>query len=186
MSAARSAKKVVASIAIAAATVAAGVAIGPGAAHASGTTVRLAPMSNPFLYVDVSGASTDTLARIIQWPLAGDNQVWTFRLVAGPDYLLVNKHSNKCLETDGMAGDQLFQAPCDGRVAWQLWDHDHAQDGSGTDVIWNPVSNLYLDVSGGSASRGAAIDAWPFNGYDYDNYPFLAGPRNQEFYLEDA
>ena len=48
----------------------------PGAAHASGQQVRLAPVSNPFLYLDVQGGSHGDGAPIIQWTLSGDNQLF--------------------------------------------------------------------------------------------------------------
>jgi hypothetical protein len=31
-------------------------------------------------------------------------------------------------------------------------------------LIYNPACNLVIDVSGGSISAGAAIDAWPYTG----------------------
>ncbi|WP_432832465.1 RICIN domain-containing protein [Dactylosporangium sp. CA-092794] len=163
------------------------VAVSPSAAYASDDwTVRIAPKSQPGLFLDVSGASKDTLARVIQWPLTtGDNQIWTIRHISGTDYEFINKHSGKCMETDNVAGHQLFQAPCDGN-RWQLWSYDKAQDGSSGYLIWNTLTNLYVDVYGASRTQGAAIDAWPFDGYDTTNYPFLQGPLNQEFLLLNA
>jgi hypothetical protein len=180
MSAAISLRKALGGLVVAAGIVAAL----PGTAHASGDlTVRLAPLSNTALFVDVSGASMASTARIIQWPVSGDNQVWTFR-AHGTNYELVNKHSNMCLGTDRVAGDQLFQAPCDGNDG-EIWAYDDALDNSLSHTIWNPASFLFLDVYGGGAAWGAAIDAWPFNGYTA-NGAFVQGPKNQEFYFENA
>jgi hypothetical protein len=185
MSAAAFLKRAVAGVAVAAVAATCAVVTTPGAAHAGGyRTVRIAPRSNALLFVDVSGASTASLARIIQWPVTGDNQVWALKPI-GSNYELVNAHSNKCLETDGIPGDQLFQAPCDGNPG-ELWYYQKSQDDSGAVLIQNPASGLYLDVYGGSTTQGGAIDAWYFNGYNYDHYPYIQGPVNQEFYLLDA
>jgi hypothetical protein len=97
------------------------VVLSPGAAHAAGLfTVRLAPSSNPFLYVEVAGASTAATATIDQWSYTdGDNQVWTFAPAAGY-YEIINQHSGKCIWTDGVAGSQPIQAPCTGS-RFELW-----------------------------------------------------------------
>lgn len=131
----------------------------PGAAEASDLTVRLAPLSNSALFVDVSGGSKASTARVIQWTVSGDNQVWTFKPY-GDYYEMVNKNSKMCLETDRVPGDQLFQAPCDGN-AGEIWEYEEANDLSASKLIWNPSSYLYIDVYGGSTTRGAAIPCLP-------------------------
>ena len=80
-------------------------ALNPAPANAaSGMTVRFAPASNAFLFVEVSGSSTQPGASIIQWSFnGGQNQIWTFR-PAGTDYEIVNKWSGQCITTDGVAG----------------------------------------------------------------------------------
>jgi hypothetical protein len=166
---------------IATAVVAAGgmVALSPGAAHAASLfTVRLAPKSNPFLFVEVRGASTASTAPIDQWSYTGGkNQVWTF-MPTGGYYEIINQNSGKCIMTDGTPGHQLFQAPCTGS-RYQVWsvnskwaNGDFANYYS--DII-NPASGLWMDVYGGSASQGAAIDAWYNNGGSA-NQTFLAYP----------
>lgn len=140
-------------------------------AAASGLTVRLAPASNPFLFVDVSGASAQPGAAIIQWPYnGGQNQVWTLR-PAGTDYEIVNKGSGQCITTDGVAGHWLYQAVCNGS-AGQQWATSITPGNLVGYTIRNPASNLYMDIEGGSGSQGAHLDAWYRNGAP--NQYFLA------------
>ncbi|MEZ0072095.1 RICIN domain-containing protein [Planotetraspora sp. GP83] len=155
-------KKITATVAAGALATACILAVAPGAAQASGFTVRLAPDSNQFLFLDVSGGSTGDGAKIIQWSLSGSNQGWTFR-VTGDHYQIVNVKSGKCITTSGVAGDQLYQWVCttDPR---QLWDTGlNAGNGYGY-AIRSVASGLYMDVSGDSRSQGAAIDTWYWNG----------------------
>jgi hypothetical protein len=142
------------------------VALIPGSAHAAGLfTVRLAPSSNPFLFVEVAGASTAATATIDQWSYTGgDNQVWTFLPTAGL-YEIINQHSGKCIWTDGVAGKQLIQAPCTGS-RFELWsigaqwiNGDFTYDCA----ISNPASGRYMDVQGDSRAQGGAIDVWTRN-----------------------
>jgi hypothetical protein len=138
--------------------------ISPSPAQAaSGFTIRLAPASNPFVYADVDGASTDTLANVVLWSLRGDSQVWTFQPY-NSSYLIVNKHSGKCIWTDGVAGDQLRQVPCDGNP-YELWDT--ALTPGNIYTSWRIKAhsfNLYLEVKGGGGSNGSTVDVWPYNG----------------------
>lgn len=61
-----------------------------------------------------------------------------------------------------MAGHQLYQFTCVG-ASQQLWDTD-LTPGFSAYSIQSVYSNLYMDVNGGSSSRGAAIDTWYWNG----------------------
>jgi hypothetical protein len=163
------------------------VAATPGVAHAAGTlTFRLAADAQPAEFADVSGASTDSTAKVLEWTYTGgDNQVWYFEPEGGTDYEIVNKHSNKCLETDGVAGDQLFQAPCTGNLG-EIWDYNNSfATWDAAYNIWNPHSNLYMEVYGGSTSRGASIDAWYFDSL-YFCGQWVCEPKNQEWLLESA
>jgi hypothetical protein len=136
-------------------------AAAPGAAQASsGFTVRIAPDSNQFLFFDVSGGSTGDGAKIIQWSLSGSNQGWTFR-PSSSYYQIVNVKSGKCMTTDGVAGHQLYQWSCTPGNR-QLWDTNMAPGQESR--ILSVYSGLAVDVSGGSASQGAAIDTWYWNG----------------------
>jgi hypothetical protein len=134
----------------------------PGAALASGPQVRLSPLSNPFLYLDVSGGSHGDGAPIIQWTLSGDNQVFTMQ-PSGSYFELVDKASGKCVTSDGVAGHQVYQWACNG-TGNQLWNTTLVANNRFSYPIPNVASGLYLDVAGGSGSRGAAIDTWYWNG----------------------
>ena len=138
-------------------------AVSAAPAEASGITVRLAPASNPFLFLDVSGASVQPGAAIIQWPYNGGlNQVWTLR-PAGTDFEIVNRWSGQCITTDGLAGHWLYQAVCNGS-AGQQWATSITPGNLVGYTIRNPASNLYLDAEGASGSQGAHLDAWYRNG----------------------
>jgi hypothetical protein len=134
----------------------------PGAAQASGPQYRLAPVSNPFLFLDVQGGSYGDGAPIIQWTLSGDNQYFTLQ-PSGSHVELVNKLTGKCITTDTIAGHQVYQWYCQGNSN-QLWDTSLA----GNNLIGYPIksvaSGLYLEVAGNSGARGAAIDTWYWNG----------------------
>lgn len=137
--------------------------VSPAPAQASGITVRLAPASNPFVFLDVSGASTQPGAAIIQWSYTGgSNQVWTLR-PAGTDYEIVNQLSGQCLTTDGVAGHWLFQWYCNGS-AGQHWSSSITPGNLVGYTIKNPASGLFLDVEGASGAQGAHLDVWYRNG----------------------
>lgn len=132
----------------------------PATASTDGVRVRLVPLSNVYLFIEVSGASTQSGAAIIQWSYTGgSNQVWTLR-PSGTEYVLVNVGSGLCIATDGVAGDWLFQAPCNGSPK-QQW----AADGPGGAYAFrNPASGLYMDVEGGSGWQGTHLVGWYWNG----------------------
>jgi len=134
--------------------------VGPGAANAGGPHFRIAPSSNEFLYLDVAGGSFDNGAGIVQWSLSGDNQVFTLQ-PSGSHFELINRNSGKCMTTNGVAGAQLFQWDCSG-AANQLWDTSLTPNGYNY-WIRSVYSGLYVDVSGGSITQGAAIDTWYWN-----------------------
>ena len=139
-------------------------ALNPAAASAaSGMTIRIAPVSNAFLFVEVEGSSGQPGAGIIQWPYnGGQNQVWTFR-PAGTDYEIVNQWSGQCITTDGVAGHWLWQAPCQG-LSGQKWATALTPGNLIGYPIRNPASNLYMDVQGASTTQGAHIGVWYGNG----------------------
>ena len=155
------------SLAAAALTVAAAgtlLGITAGAANAaSPMTVRLTPASNLLLTVEVSGASYDNGASIDQWTLnGGANQVWNF-VPVGSGYEIVNARSGKCLTTDNVPGDAVYQYTCLGALT-QLWSTS-LQAGNGyAYTIGSESSGLVLDVNGASPWAGASIDTWYFNG----------------------
>jgi hypothetical protein len=128
------------------------------------------------MVLDVEGGSTTAGARVIQWyDNGGSNQHWTvplqFSAVLGgsADGPIVNQRSGQCLSTDGVAGHQLFQYPCQTRadgspVAGQQWRVENV-DADG--VLWHSTLiksvdyGLVADVSGYSYAPGAAVVAWP-------------------------
>jgi len=127
------------------------------------------------MVLDVEGGSTTAGARVIQWyDNGGSNQHWTvplqFSAVLGgsADGPIVNQRSGQCLSTDGVAGHQLFQYPCQTRadgspVAGQQWRVENV-DADG--VLWHSTLiksldyGLVVDVSGYSYAPGAAVVAW--------------------------
>jgi hypothetical protein len=136
--------------------------VAPGVAQASGPQYRLSPLSNPFLFLDVQGGSHGDGAPIIQWTLSGDNQLFTMQ-PSGSYFELVNKSSNKCVTTDGVAGHQVYQWSCNGTQN-QLWNTSLAGNNGISYSIQSVSSGLYLEVAGNSGARGAAIDTWYWNG----------------------
>jgi hypothetical protein len=104
--------------------------------------------------------------------LAADSQPAEFADVSGAS-------------TASTAGDQLFQAPCTGNVG-EIWDYTNSlATWDAAYNIWNPHSNLYMEVYGGSTSRGASIDAWYFDGF-YFCGQWVCEQRNQEWLLESV
>jgi ricin-type beta-trefoil lectin protein len=100
----------------------------------------------------------------------------------GATGVIWNMYSGLCIETDGHAGDAVYQWTCNGSVYqqwsistfsvwdWGLWlyvTHTH---------IVNPATGLALDVRGGSMSPGAAIVGWPLNGNNSDNQAWDLNP----------
>jgi hypothetical protein len=93
---------------------------GPASASA-GFTTHVTPNNTFFLLLDVSGGSTYPGAPVIDWySNGGANQDWLFSPVGGSNtYDIINVNSNMCLITDGVAGDQVYQEPCDGSLLQQ-------------------------------------------------------------------
>lgn len=137
---------------------------GPASASA-GFTTHVTPNNTFFLLLDVSGGSTYPGAPVIDWySNGGANQDWLFSPVGGSNtYDIINVNSNMCLTTDGVAGDQVYQEPCDGSLL-QQWQTGLTPGNASAYVIKNISSGLYLDVSGDSPWAGASIDTWYYNG----------------------
>jgi hypothetical protein len=153
-----------------------GATVAPASAS-TGFTVRLAPVSNPFLNVEVRGASFYPGATVDQWSInAGSNQMWTFRPSTNPGghYQIVNKLSGLCLTSDGAAGDTLYQDYCWDGSTLQLWDSNITPGNLIGYLIRNYGSGLYMDVRGASGAQGADIITWYYN--NGDNQYFAATP----------
>ena len=109
--------------------------------------------------LDISGASRDNGASVIQWDChRGSNQQWNL-VAVGNHYQIVAKHSGRCLDVSGNSrrnGAQVIQWDCHGRNN-QLWSlvvvGDYYQ-------LVAKHSNKCLDVSGGSGDNGARIIQW--------------------------
>ncbi len=137
---------------------------GPPAASA-GFQTEITPNNTLGLLLDVSGASTQPGAPVIDyWANGGSNQQWIFSTTGAYDtYEIINVNSNQCLTADSNAGDQVYQWPCDGSTQ-QQWVTGLNPGSIYAYTIQNVSSGLYLDVSGNSPWPGAAIDTWPYNG----------------------
>lgn len=146
------------------------VAAGAGAAQASsGFSTHITPDNTAFLLLDVSGGSTSNGGGVIDWVAnGGANQSWTFIPYGNNVYEIENNNSGKCLTTDNVAGDQVYQFTCVG-ASTQLW-YTGLTPGSASDwTIQSQSSGLYLDVNGDSPWEGTVIDTWYFNG-GYNQY----------------
>jgi hypothetical protein len=135
-----------------------------GPAAATGSSLRIVSGSNRALYLDVSGGSTGDGAKIIQWSLSGDNQVFTLQ-PSGSYFEFVNRKSGKCVTTDGVVGHQLYQWRCHGTPD-QLWDTSLTPLSGYRYSIMNVGSGLYMNVAGNSFTQGAAIDTSYWQGGD--------------------
>jgi hypothetical protein len=120
----------------------------------------LVPASD-WLNIAVSGGSTSPGAPIIQWWAdGGTEQEWLLPSTYTTGQI-INENSGMCITTDGVAGDQLTQEPCDGTPN-QQWFAAYQQ--AGPTMFENLALNLVMDVSGYDMLAGGAIDAWYANG----------------------
>lgn len=123
--------------------------------------------------LDVSGASSDDGAAVIQWSgHGGDNQRW--RLVpAGDGYFTITaKHSGKCLDVSGVSRDDGA-----GIIQWSGWGGDNQkfrleEAGDGSYRIVAKHSGKCLDVSGASTGDGARVIQWSSWGGDNQKWFF--------------
>jgi hypothetical protein len=135
-------------------------------------SVRLAPVANSTMTVNVPGSSAAAL--VIQSPTTNSaNEVWTFRPV-GNGYEIINRGSGQCLTAPILAGYTLFQWPCaDGPT--QQWITGSIPGVGGASWVKNAYTGLYMDVHGASTAPGGAIDTWTQND-GYRNQSFLMIP----------
>jgi hypothetical protein len=172
----------------AAATMVGGLALTAGAAQAdtiNGFTVNwssgASPLGFPYDGMDmaVPESSTAPGTGIIQWtPDNGSEQNWYIGQVYNPNGTFVgdmirNQNSNLCIQTDGYAGDTVYQEPCNPANGLMVWVPNYDVTGWATYVSYtNEAVGLNLDVYGDSYGAGANIDAWYPN--SQDNQEFLA------------
>ena len=156
------------------------VGVTAGAAQASvgyirtpGTTPYWIAASNSGMPIAVSGAANWAGAPIIQWyNTGGDEQKWYFDYVTDTNddhigFMLRNKNSGLCIDTDGNVGDTLVQTTCNQYDRGQIWNDEFDLDALGFPEGWdftNLGTGLQLDVSGASTSAGANVDLWYSNG----------------------
>ena len=141
-----------------------GTALASPASASSVLTTHITPTNTFFLMLDVSGASTQAGAPVIDWYAnGGANQSWSFVPSGGTHtYEIVNGNSGQCLTSDGVPGDQVYQFPCVSSPT-QQWRTNLATSPNYC-MIQNVASGLYLDVSANSVWPGTAIDTWYYNG----------------------
>ncbi|MBV9334311.1 MAG: RICIN domain-containing protein [Solirubrobacterales bacterium] len=127
------------------------------------------------LHLDVGGASTSPGAGVIDWwPKFTDNanQGWTFYPLdainpnLSPNlFFIINDNSGLCMESNGVAGAQVYQNTCGAAPDRQAWDTPLRPNSYPTSwSIQNHASGLMLDVYNDSRLPGAFIDTWPSNG----------------------
>ena len=113
--------------------------------------------------------------------VAGANQKWSLPTnghggIAGATGYVQNQYSGMCIETDGVAGNAVYQAPCNGS-ARQQWHFSDFQVWNWSDLeyvtyyhITNPNSGLELNANQDRFDNGTAVIVWPSQGQnDVDN-----------------
>ncbi|HET9168571.1 MAG TPA: RICIN domain-containing protein [Actinospica sp.] len=138
----------------------------------SGGTYTLKNGKSSYL-MDVSGASTASGGKIIQWVSnGGGNQKWTLRQVSGISdvFTLVSVNSGLCLDVPSSStteGVQLDQSTCGGGTN-QEWALDpvgsYASSGDAAYQVTSLVSGYTAEDENNSTTEGSAIDQWPGNG----------------------
>ncbi|HEX2453638.1 MAG TPA: DUF1800 family protein [Vicinamibacterales bacterium] len=115
--------------------------------------------------LDVSGASTEDGAQVVQWTCNGGlDQRWTLQPAADGYYNLIAAHSGKALDVTGMSvddGAQVIQYTINGG-ANQQWLPMPV--GGGYYTLTARHSGKALDVSGVSVDDGAPVIQWTLNG----------------------
>jgi hypothetical protein len=117
--------------------------------------------------LDVGGASTADDAWLDVWYNNGNaNQEFTYPQSDGEVAQIENQNSQMCITTDGVAGDAVYQLPCDNDVL-QQWEAETSTvwwlPGSLLVTFQNPTTGLVLEVYNDSYSPGATVDAWYAN-----------------------
>ena len=129
-----------------------------------GRVVQLQAAHTANSCLDISGASTENGARLIQWQChGGDNQTWSIEAMGDGYSRLVSRQSGKCLDVSG-------ESTADGAPVLQWQCHN------GANQQWRvePVGEGYrfvarhsgkcLDVPGWSTNDGTAMTQWQCQG----------------------
>jgi len=143
----------------------------PNASNPANGATRFLTDANSSLVMDVSGGSTATGGKIIQWTNhSGSNQRWTLHQVSGNVFTVVNVNSGLCLDVPNSSttqGLQLDQWTCtDGPNQEWVFDATGSYTSSANTsyTLVNLNSGLLAEVSGNSTSTGGIVDQWPANG----------------------
>jgi ricin-type beta-trefoil lectin protein len=151
-----------------------GLATLPGAANAQSLqSVSIRTHTSGYLVLDVAGGSTSAGAGLIQWiGHGGANQRFNFVELPDGNELVVNQKSGMCVTTDGVAGHQLYQAPCNDRAHQEWRGTLHNVFGAGFingDTLKNPSTGLVMDIEGGNSNPGARAIGWyPNDGFNQE------------------
>jgi hypothetical protein len=113
------------------------------------------------MLMDVSGGSTSSGGKVIQWQsTGGDNQKWTLNRVADNVYTLVSVKSGLCLDVPNKStaeNVQLQQWTCNGG-ANQQFAADLVGSLTGTKfMLVNVNSGLNIGVDSSSTTAGAGV-----------------------------
>jgi hypothetical protein len=157
-----------------------GVALAAPATAATTFTSAIATEVGLPSVLDVSGASTQDGAEVIDWQAnGGTNQQWTFQPLGfddygAPVYEIVNLNSGLCLTTNDAPGLNLFQEPC----LFQARGHEvNKSQAWATNLnpsqpyTYNPIISMFyyagqplcVDVYENNPSPGAEIDSYTCN-----------------------
>ena len=144
-----------------------GAAAAAPAASAAATYYPLISNLN-WLNVGVRDGSTGNGTDIIQWTADGaaDQQwddIWYSNTEDRSVHRFKNQGSGKCLTTDGVPGDVVYQQDCSPTNRYQAWQASYIWWAAGYQ-LYNTATGLVLDVQGASYDRGAEIDVWYPNG----------------------
>ncbi|MFC0435971.1 RICIN domain-containing protein [Kutzneria buriramensis] len=157
----------------------------PALSVSHGTTAYWIAPTPDSMAMAVADSETWPGAPVIQWYNTGGNeQKWYFDGVYDPygtylGFLLRNKNSGLCLDTDGVAGHGLVQQYCDANShPTEIFNNYPNYDVFGILISWryqNRQTGLWLDDYGRGLNPGNVIDLW------YQNYN-----DNQDFFLTQA
>lgn len=105
------------------------------------------------------------------WDRPGANQQWSLPTnghggIDGAVGFVKNVYSGLCIETDGHAGNAVYQAPCNGS-AHQQWRFDQFRLWDWGNGNWayyfhitNPYSGLELNANQDAYANGTAVIVW--------------------------
>ena len=125
---------------------------------------------NSGLALNVSGASTTSGAKVIQYPYSSGqtNALWTLVPASGGYYTINNVNSGQVLNVSGggsagVNGELIIQWPAQGMIPGNdRWMP--VQNADGTFSFYNLFSTQALDIPGASTASSVQLDQWFGNG----------------------